>query len=120
MHVAVLGASPHPDRFSNQAVRLLLQHGHTVTPVNPGHAMIEGLAAAPDVTVLSPGSVDTVTLYMNPERTRELGPALVRLAPRRVVFNPGTESVALAAELRRSGVAVVEACTLVMLRTGQF
>lgn len=33
--VAVLGASDKPDRYSNRAVRLLLEHGYTVLPVHP-------------------------------------------------------------------------------------
>jgi predicted CoA-binding protein len=120
MHVAVLGASPKPDRYANQAVRLLLRHGHTVAPVNPAYPEIEGLQAVPDLEALADGDVDTVTVYMNPGRTRGLAPALVGTGARRVIFNPGTESPELEAELRDAGVEVLEACTLVMLNTGQF
>jgi uncharacterized protein len=34
--VAVLGASHKPERYSNQAVRMLKEYGHTVIPVTPG------------------------------------------------------------------------------------
>jgi predicted CoA-binding protein len=120
MHVAVLGASPNPDRYANQAVRLLLRKGHHVVPVNPAHADIEGLRVAPDLAALAGSGVDTVTVYLNPDRTRGLGTALIGTGARRVIFNPGTESADLAAELRAAGVDVVEACTLVLLNTGQF
>lgn len=120
MKVAVLGASPKPDRFANRAMRLLTQHGHEVVPVNPAYAEIAGIPTAPDIAALAGDDIHTVTVYMNPERTRGLGPALKRVGPRRVIFNPGTENPALADELRAADVEVVEACTLVMLNTGQF
>ena len=120
MTVAVLGASPNPDRYANKAIRLLLEHGHDVRPVNPAYDRIEGLATASGLEDLEPGSVDTVTVYMNPARTKELGKSLIAADPARVIFNPGTESEALEAELRDAGIEVVEACTLVLLRTGQF
>ncbi|MFT5473484.1 MAG: putative CoA-binding protein, partial [Kiritimatiellia bacterium] len=31
-NVIVLGASAKPERYANQAVRLLVKHGHTVIP----------------------------------------------------------------------------------------
>jgi hypothetical protein len=44
----------------------------------------------------------------------------VALNPRRVIFNPGTESAPLQQALDEAGIEWLEACTLVMLRTGQF
>gem|GEM_PF-6343158 len=43
MKVAVLGASQNPERYSNKAIRMLLQHKHEVTPVNPAQSTSEGL-----------------------------------------------------------------------------
>jgi hypothetical protein len=37
-----------------------------------------------------------------------------------VIFNPGAENTALVAELEKAGIACEEACTLVLLNTGQF
>jgi hypothetical protein len=42
------------------------------------------------------------------------------LKPRRVIFNPGSENEALAKKLREAGIEVVEACTLVLLRSEAF
>lgn len=120
MRVAVLGASPNRERYSNQAVRLLDEFGHEVVPVNPGHAEIEGHAAVSSLDALEPGSVDTLTMYVGPERSAAMGPLILRLAPARVVFNPGSENPELAGELEAAGIEVLEACTLVMLRAGQF
>jgi predicted CoA-binding protein len=119
MRVAVLGASPNPDRYSNKAVRQLLSHGHEVVPVNPGHKTVEGLPAVPTLAAVT-GAVDTVTVYVSPSHLTPLIPALVALKPRRVIANPGAESAELEMALERSGIAYIEACTLVMLATGQF
>jgi uncharacterized protein len=117
--VAVLGASPKPARYSNKAIRLLREHGHTVIPVNPAQAEIEGLPVIARVEDL-PAGVDTVTVYVSPEHATALLPGLLLARPKRVIFNPGAENPALENELEKAGIAVEEACTLVLLRTGQF
>lgn len=117
--VAVVGASPKPERYSNKAVRLLREHGHTVLPVNPAQEMIEGLAVTPRIDDL-PRGIDTVTMYVGPAQSGALLAPLLALAPRRVIFNPGAENPELEDGLRAAGIAVEEACTLVLLRTGQY
>ena len=120
MKVAVLGASPKPDRYANKAIRLLLKHNHEVVPVNPAYEEIEGLPVVHEVEDLAPNSIDTVTLYLGPDRNNSLGEVLIKLNPRRVIFNPGTENPELEKKLEKAGIRVVEACTLVMLNTNQF
>lgn len=117
--VAVVGASPKPERYSNRAIRLLREHGHAVLPVNPAQAEIEGLPVTRRIEAL-PRGIDTVTMYVGPAHSGALLPALVALKPRRVIFNPGAENPALEDGLRAAGIDVEEACTLVLLRTGQF
>lgn len=117
--VAVLGASHNPDRYSNMAVRRLRDAGHNVIPVNPALEEIEGFPVAKSLSdIVDP--VDTLTLYVGPQRSLPMIDAILRLAPKRVIFNPGTESAELAAALDRANIPHVEACTLVMLQTGQF
>lgn len=117
--VAVLGASPKPDRASNQAVRRLRQHGHHVVPVHPAHDEIEGLPVARELAAVD-GPVDTLTVYVGPRRGEELVDRIVALAPGRVIFNPGTESDVVERRLRERGIPVLRACTLVLLASGQF
>ncbi|NLI29998.1 MAG: CoA-binding protein, partial [Nitrospiraceae bacterium] len=45
---------------------------------------------------------------------------ILRIKPFRVIFNPGTENPAAYGPLRSAGIEPLEACTLVMLSTGQF
>lgn len=117
--VVVLGASPKPERYSNKAVRLLIEHGHIVLPVHPAVAEIEELpvyAKLPDIGK----SVDTVTLYLSPRLSTPLADDLVALKPQRVIINPGTENPELQERLVEAGIEVEEACTLVLLHSGQF
>ncbi|MFP5459424.1 MAG: CoA-binding protein [Bacteriovoracia bacterium] len=118
--VVVLGASSNPERYSNMAIRELRSRGHRVIPVHPQESMIEGLPVVANLQGLSGQPIDTLTLYLRPELSAPLAAAIVALKPRRVIFNPGTESHALEKILTQNNIEVLEACTLVMLRTGQF
>ncbi|MBN1779584.1 CoA-binding protein [bacterium] len=117
--VAVLGASQKPDRYSNRAVRLLLEKGHHVIPLHPKLETIEGLNVVHGLSDIT-GPVDTLTLYVGPDRLGDMTEDIVRLKPGRVIFNPGTESLSLQSRLREAGIPYLEACTLVMLQTNQF
>ena len=118
-HIVVLGASNKPLRYSNQAVRLLIKNGFRVTPVHPRLEMIEALPVAPGLdAVCQP--VDTLTLYVGPERLKPLIDDVILLKPNRVIFNPGTESMELKSKLEHAGIHWLEACTLVLLRIHTF
>ncbi|HMM47650.1 MAG TPA: CoA-binding protein [Thiobacillaceae bacterium] len=117
--VVVLGASHKPERYSNQTIRLLVEHGHTVVPVNPRLDVAEGLPVTHHLGDIE-GSVDTLTLYIGPERSALVTEDIVHLRPGRVIFNPGTESAALERRLDEAGIRHETACTLVLLRMRQF
>ena len=117
--VVVVGASPNPERYSNRAVRLLIQHGHEVVPIHPAVSSIEGLPVVPRLEQLS-GHVDTVTLYVSAKISSAMEDPITALQPDRVIFNPGAENPALRATLKAKGIHTEEACTLVLLNTNQF
>jgi len=119
MNVVVVGASNKQDRFSNKAIRLLLEKGHDVIPVHPIINEIEGLTAVSDLKSITK-EVDTVTLYVNPTKGEALVDNIVALKPKRVIMNPGTESELIKKTLDDEGIEVMKACTLVLLKTGQF
>jgi uncharacterized protein len=54
------------------------------------------------------------------ERQDELLAALIAKPPRRIIFNPGTENPDAYPRLEAAGITVIQACTLVLLRTRQF
>ena len=118
-HVVVLGASPKPGRYSNQAVRLLLERGFRVSPIHPKAETIEGLDVTNRLDQVQ-GPVDTLTLYLGPERLRPQIDAILALAPQRVIFNPGSECRDLEQHLDQAGIPWEHACTLVLLTTKTF
>ncbi|MFA6715116.1 MAG: CoA-binding protein [Victivallales bacterium] len=117
--VAVLGASPKPERYSNRAVGMLLEYGYEVIPVNPSGAVIHGLTAVKGLDEIKSG-IDTLTMYVGAQISSAREAAILKLNPARVIFNPGSENPALETVLTDAGIKVVHACTLVLLRTGQF
>lgn len=117
--VVVLGASDQPDRYSHQAVILLTESGHRVIPVHPSLAKIAEIPVCHRLEEIAE-TVHTLTLYLNPARLESMQEAIRNVHPQRVIFNPGTKSTALQKFLTASGIPWIEACTLVLLRTGQF
>ena len=118
-NVAVIGASPREDRYANKAMRMLADHDHTPIPVAPKYETIEGRKVYPSLAQI-PEKIDTVTLYVGPARQEEIIKEIIQTAPGRVIFNPGTENPEAYAPLRAAGIEVVEACTLVLLKTNQY
>jgi predicted CoA-binding protein len=119
MNVAILGASAKPERYANKAQILLMEHGCEVFPVSPRGAEILGVAGYPAVSEIRE-KIDTLTLYLGPDRLVPLVEEIILVKPRRVIFNPGTESAEAMSAFEKAGIACENACTLVLLRTGAF
>jgi len=117
--VAILGASPKPDRYAYKAFELLREYGHRPVPINPAFEEILGEKCYAKI-LEAPGPIDTVTLYLGEARSNPLIDEILEAKPRRIIMNPGAENFALADKAEEAGIEVVEGCTLVMLRTGQF
>ena len=118
-HVAVLGATPKPGRYANQAILILKDMGYRTTPVHPKFEEIEGLPVTHELSKIQQ-PVDTLTLYVGPARLINMIDDIVNLKPGRVIFNPGTESRELQQALSAADIEWFEACTLVMLKTDTF
>lgn len=114
----VLGASENPNRYSNIAINRLTAYGHPVVAIGRKKGKVNEV----DITTEHPEveNVDTVTLYLNPINQKPYYDYILSLKPRRVIFNPGTENDELERKLIQKGVITQEACTLVMLSTGQY
>ncbi len=117
--VAVLGASPKPARYSHKAIVALKAAGYHVLPVNPGQTQIDGLTCYPDLAAC-PDKIDTITVYVNPSILVRRVDDMIRVQPRRVILNPGTESDEVIDRLEGAGIQVLRDCTLVMLSVGTF
>lgn len=119
MNVAVLGASDKTDRYSYKALKMLKDKGHWPFPIHPVLKAVDGQPVYAKLTDITE-PVHTVTVYLSAENSNKAAGDLLAGQIKRVIFNPGAENPALAAQLKDKGVEVVEACTLVMLTTGQF
>ncbi len=118
-NVAVLGASAKPERYANQALRLLEQYNYRTFPVNPGFTEIEGRKCFPTLAEI-PEPLHTITLYLGAPRSTPLIDQILAADPQRIILNPGAENDDLSAAASSAGIEVVEGCTLVMLRAGLF
>lgn len=114
----VIGASENPSRYSNLAIRVLRKNHHDVIAL----AKRKGLVSDVPFQTIFPEKeyIHTVTLYIGPQRQQEYIDDLIQLKPERVIFNPGTENFELEELLEKQGIETIQACTLVMLNTGQY
>ena len=114
----VLGASPNEARYSNIATQRLHKAGHEVIPVGVREGTIEGIPIQNDLPELT--DIDTITLYLNPQRQEDYYDYILGLNPERIIFNPGTENPELMRLAKAQGIEPVIACTLVMLSVGSY
>lgn len=118
MKTVVIGASDNPERYSFKAVKFLQNHEHEVIPVSNKKAEVLGLPIQTIETIHA--DVDTITMYVGPQNQAFYKEYILATKPRRVIFNPGTENEELEELLLSKGIKVEEACTLVLLNTGQY
>lgn len=117
--VVVLGASNKPHRYAFKAIKMLQEYGHHVLPVHPKLEVIDGLVVKHKLSQIQQ-TVDTLTVYIGPQRIAPLINDIVQLNPSRVILNPGTESNELELALFHNEITFVKDCTLLMLENGRF
>ncbi len=114
----VLGASENRARYSNLAINRLIKNGHPVVAIGKKAAIVAGIKIETEKTQFK--DIDTVTLYLNPAHQKGYYDYILSLHPGRIIFNPGTENDELAELASLKGIKTMNACTLVMLSTGQY
>lgn len=114
----VIGASEDPTRYSYMAIRNLRNKGHEVEGIGNRPGQVEDVRFGKDKLPFS--GIHTVTLYINPTRQPDYYDYIFSLNPERIIFNPGTENPELERMAGERGILTMEACTLVLLSTGQF
>ena len=114
----VLGASLNPERFSYMAVRKLKYGNIPVVAVGLREGEISGVRIEKGFPKFE--DIHTLTIYVGPKNLAAYYDYILGLNPRRVIFNPGTESPEFAEILSAAGVEVVYACTLIMISNNQY
>ena len=114
----VLGASDSPMRYSFLAVRRLKSYDHPVVAIGKKTGMIDDTHIITEHPQMD--DVDTVTVYLNPMHQKQYYDYIIALHPKRIIFNPGAENTELTSLAKENGIQPINACTLVMLGTGQY
>ena len=114
----VLGASDNPSRYSYLAIQRLRSQGHPVIGIGKKYAKVADVNITTEREPIT--GVDTVTLYLNPQHQVQYYDYILSIKPKRIIFNPGAENEQLTVLAKKNNIEPVEACTLVLLATGQY
>ena len=114
----IIGASSNPDRYSYLAAERLLAHGHEIELIGKKPDVVFGKTIDTEKKIFD--KIDTVTLYLSEKYQPEYYEYILSLHPARVIFNPGTENAEFEELLKENDIHPQEACTLILLRTGQY
>ena len=114
----VLGASDNPARYSYLAIQRLRNHGHPVVAIGRKDTRVADVNITKEKEPIT--GIDTVTLYLNPSHQKEYYDYIFSLKPKRIIFNPGAENDELIELAQEKNISTMEACTLVLLSTGQY
>lgn len=116
----IFGATTNPNRYAYLAAERLTNHHHEFVPIGIKKGEVFGkeivnLNDKPTIT-----DVHTITMYVGPQNQKEWEDYILSLNPKRIIFNPGAENESLEKKAAKNGIEVLEACTLVMLGSGQY
>ena len=114
----VLGASANPFRYSNLVIHRLRSRGIAVVAIGIKNTLVDDVEIITDKKEFL--DIDTVTLYLNPVHQPAYYDYIISLKPRRIIFNPGAENKEFASLAKKNNIIILEACTLVLLSTGQY
>jgi predicted CoA-binding protein len=114
----ILGASGNPSRYSYLAMQQLRNHDHPVAAVGLRQRMVGDIEITTEKKPIN--DVDTITLYLNPTNQKQYYDYILSLNPKRIIFNPGAENNELAKLAGEKNIQTLNACTLVLLSTGQY
>lgn len=114
----VIGASLKESRYSNQCVKTLVSAHLPVTAAGLREGKIDGIPVQSGFPELH--DIHTITLYLGPQNQESWYDYILKLNPKRVVFNPGTENPEFEDMLAENGIEVVEDCTIMMVQGGRY
>jgi predicted CoA-binding protein len=114
----VLGASTNPNRYSNIAIKRLVDKRLPTVALGLRKGTVLGVVI--DAEKQDYKNIDTVTLYLNPKRQEEYYNYIISLKPRRVIFNPETENKEFVKLLEENNIEAEIACTLVLLSINKY
>lgn len=114
----IIGASTNPERYSYKAAHKLKQYGHDIVNVGLKKGEVAGIEIEPMGPIHA--DIDTITMYVGATIQKGYFDYILATKPKRIIFNPGAENLELATLATEFGIDTENACTLVLLSTGQY
>ncbi len=114
----ILGATSNPSRYANLAALRLVAKGHPIINIGIKSGEAAGIPIQKAGKIHT--DIDTITLYIGPQNQPEYYNYILKTKPKRIIFNPGAENQELESLAKQNGIETIEACTLVLLSTGQY
>ncbi len=114
----ILGATTNTSRYAYTAAKMLVEKGYEIFPIGIKQGEVYGRKIQNDKHVIE--DIHTITLYVGPVHQEEWYEFIVKIQPKRVIFNPGTENPVLMDLLTKNKIEFTIACTLVLLSTNQY
>ena len=118
MKTVVIGASPNPIRYSNKAVKSLVENNVEVILIGNKKGQILNIKIINNKPDLY--NIHTVLLYLEPTRQKKYYDYILQLRPKRIIFNPGTYNPEFADLLKNDHIQVIHNCAINMLYYGQY
>ena len=112
----VVGASANREKFGNKVLRVYLQHGKKVIPVNPKEKEIEGIPCVAGIQDLPPG-VKSISVITSPHVTEQVVDMAIAKGIANIWMQPGAENPVAVEKCRRNNINVIAdgSCILVVL-----
>ena len=104
--VAVVGASPKPERPSHVVATFLKDRGYRVIPVTPKGGQIVGETVYPDLTSI-PEPVEIVDVFRRSEDVLPIAEEAIAIGARALWLQEGIVNEEAAARAREAGLIVV-------------
>jgi predicted CoA-binding protein len=104
--VAVIGASPNPERPSYRVATYLSDHGYKVIPVNPLAQEIAGQVSYPDLRSI-PEKVEVVDIFRRSEEVMPIVEEAIKIGVKAVWMQEGVSNEEAASRARDVGLLVV-------------
>lgn len=104
--VAIVGASPNPERPSYRVASYLMEHGYQVIPVNPNAPVILGNTSYPDLSSI-PEKIEVVDIFRKSEEVMPIVEEAIKIGAKVVWMQEGVINEEAAAKARDAGLLVV-------------
>ena len=116
----IVGASNNPERYAFKAAQFLNRAGRPFIPISikTGKVLGEDILDLNTRPIVK--GIHTISMYLGRDKQEEWQSYLLSLEPKRIIFNPGAENATFSKKAESLGIETINACTLVMINTGQY